>query len=239
MTTAPIDLWSRTAALLAEEDSRLEGLTLRQTGTRTSARSKIAILQAGGPWDVVGLATGLDFRAILRTVARTAAESMGVAVPEDPAWPRFEFVTDAARGALPEFPPSDTSRAALRPVPAPEQESTPPPPPRGRDTPHAPNPEDFRRIAREIGDLVAKKNAAYGNAFNTAGEALRLLYPEGIRPEQYDDALAVVRIWDKLMRIATARDALGESPFRDIAGYGLLGTERVERAREVSSREDT
>jgi hypothetical protein len=34
---------------------------------------------------------------------------------------------------------------------------------------------------------------------------------------------------DKLFRIATARDALGESPYRDIAGYGLLGAARAER----------
>lgn len=95
-----------------------------------------------------------------------------------------------------------------------------------------PNPADFERIGAEIGKLVAEKNRAYGNSFNTIGEALRLLYPDGIQPDQYTDALALVRIWDKMMRVATDRDALGESPFRDIAGYGVLGAERVERQRE-------
>ena len=42
---------------------------------------------------------------------------------------------------------------------------------------------------------------------------------------------AVVRVLDKLFRIATDRDALGESPWRDIAGYGLLGARRVEAQR--------
>ena len=28
---------------------------------------------------------------------------------------------------------------------------------------------------------------------------------------------------DKLFRIATRKDAFGESPYRDIAGYALLG----------------
>lgn len=93
-------------------------------------------------------------------------------------------------------------------------------------------PGPFQLIAKEIGDLVTEKNKAYGNAFSTAGEALKLLYPNGILPEQYHDALALVRIWDKCSRIATDRDALGESPFRDIAGYGILGTERVERVRK-------
>ncbi len=35
--------------------------------------------------------------------------------------------------------------------------------------------------------------------------------------------LALVRIFDKMKRIATQKDAFGESPFKDIAGYGLLG----------------
>lgn len=91
--------------------------------------------------------------------------------------------------------------------------------------------DQFRRIGKEIGELVARKNAAYGNSFNESGAIVRILYPNGIRPEQVDDMLAIVRILDKLKRIATDRDALGESPFRDIAGYGILGTQRVESER--------
>jgi len=81
----------------------------------------------------------------------------------------------------------------------------------------------FRAIAQQIGELVEQKNAAYGNSFAKTGEFLGLLYPNGILPEQYDDALLITRIFDKLQRIATDCDALGESPYRDIAGYGILG----------------
>lgn len=81
----------------------------------------------------------------------------------------------------------------------------------------------FLQTAVEIGEVVEQKNAAYGSSFAKAGQFLALLYPAGIAPEQYADALLVVRIFDKLMRIATNRDALGESPYRDIAGYGILG----------------
>jgi hypothetical protein len=87
----------------------------------------------------------------------------------------------------------------------------------------------YPQLGLEIGKLVEQKQAAYGDAFGRAGEVLRQLYPDGIAPEQYDDMLAVTRITDKLFRIATDRDALGESPFRDIAGYGLLGAARVEK----------
>lgn len=77
--------------------------------------------------------------------------------------------------------------------------------------------------ARDIGDLVERKNAAYGSSFSKSGEFLRLLYPDGLKPEQYKDALLLVRIFDKQMRVATAKEALAESPYADIAGYGILG----------------
>lgn len=91
------------------------------------------------------------------------------------------------------------------------------------------NSGQFERIAREIGALVAEKNRAYGDSFRAAADIMRALYPDGIRPEQYVDALGVVRVIDKLKRIATDRDALGESPWRDIAGYGVLGAAGAER----------
>lgn len=90
----------------------------------------------------------------------------------------------------------------------------------------------YEVLGQEIGQLVDKKNQAYGNSFNQAGAILRVLYPDGIHPEQYDDMLAVVRIVDKLFRIATQKDAFGESPFADIAGYGLLGAFRHRKAKK-------
>ena len=89
---------------------------------------------------------------------------------------------------------------------------------------------DFAKIGKEIGELVATKNAAYGDSFAKAGDFLRLLYPAGIMPSQYDDALALVRIFDKQMRIATRKEAFGESPYRDIAGYGVLGAAKDEKS---------
>lgn len=88
---------------------------------------------------------------------------------------------------------------------------------------------NYAQLGQEIGLLVERKQAAYGDSFNRAGEVLRQLYPTGVGPEQYDDLLCVVRILDKLFRIATDRDALGESPYRDIAGYGLLVARRADQ----------
>jgi hypothetical protein len=89
----------------------------------------------------------------------------------------------------------------------------------------------YEHLGGEIGRLVEKKQAAYGDAFGKSGQVMRVLYPDGIPPEKLDDALAVVRVVDKLFRISTSKDAFGESPWRDIAGYALLAVERDERRR--------
>ena len=85
------------------------------------------------------------------------------------------------------------------------------------------NPIDFEEIGREIGELVNRKNAAYGNSFNKAGDILKILFPAGVQSGQYTDMLCIVRIVDKLFRIATDTNAMGEDPYKDIAGYGILG----------------
>lgn len=98
----------------------------------------------------------------------------------------------------------------------------------------------FQEIAEQIGKLVTEKNQAYGSSFKTSAVALRLLYPDGIQPKSYRDALLLVRVWDKMMRIATDKDALGESPWRDIAGYGILGASTdVDRRTEAKKQTES
>lgn len=80
----------------------------------------------------------------------------------------------------------------------------------------------YEEIGADIGRLVDQKQRAYGRSFDKMDRILRELYPHGIRPEQYRDLLAIVRIGDKFFRIATDKTALGEDPWRDVAGYGLL-----------------
>jgi hypothetical protein len=85
--------------------------------------------------------------------------------------------------------------------------------------------EDYlKECGEEITELVQKKNLAYGDAVNTCWSLLSALYPKGIAPDQLKDALLVIRILDKLCRIAKGdAKAFGESPFSDIAGYGIIG----------------
>jgi len=83
--------------------------------------------------------------------------------------------------------------------------------------------KNFKEIATEIGALVQEKNKAYGDSFGQSCRILEVLYPEGIQVSQYRDALAITRVIDKLFRLANKKDAFGESPWRDICGYAVLG----------------
>lgn len=91
-------------------------------------------------------------------------------------------------------------------------------------------PLSYVDIGKSIGKLVTEKQAAYGDAFGRSGAVMRILYPDGIPHEKMDDSLTVLRILDKFFRITTDRDALGESPWRDIAGYAVLAVKRQEGA---------
>jgi hypothetical protein len=87
------------------------------------------------------------------------------------------------------------------------------------------NSEDkYIKTATELGKLVSEKNSSYGNSFKDSEYFLKLLFPTGIPVEKYRDILLIVRVFDKMKRIATRKDAFGENPWSDINGYALLGT---------------
>ena len=81
----------------------------------------------------------------------------------------------------------------------------------------------IRESATSVAELLVEKNEAYGDSINVAPEIMKILYPNGIPPEKLDDSLTIVRILDKLCRIARGDEsAFGESPWKDITGYALL-----------------
>lgn len=102
--------------------------------------------------------------------------------------------------------------------------------------------DKYEKLATKIGKLVDSKNKQYGNSFNVSGEFLKLIYPDGIPPNAYTDALCIVRIFDKLKRLGNASNLpVNEGKldaWQDIVGYGLLGlqkdqpTEQLEEVKE-------
>jgi len=88
---------------------------------------------------------------------------------------------------------------------------------------------DFHKIASDLATLLEQKNLAYGDAFAKTTQILELLYPEGIKVEQYKDIHVIVRMLDKISRIAKDNDPMGESPYQDLAGYCLLALKQMNK----------
>ena len=96
----------------------------------------------------------------------------------------------------------------------------------------------YRVKGEALGKLLGEKRAAYGDAYGKSGAILAMLYPDGIPVSAMTDALGLVRIIDKMFRIANAaggQDRMGEDPWLDIAGYGLLAAVRMEDAKNKST----
>lgn len=85
----------------------------------------------------------------------------------------------------------------------------------------------------KLGRLVKAKNEAYGDSVAVTGKILKELYPVGISPDEKEmnDVGVIVRVLDKLCRIASQKLAFGENPWQDIAGYALLKME-IDRTEE-------
>lgn len=86
--------------------------------------------------------------------------------------------------------------------------------------------DKFKKITDDLAAILSTKDEAYGNAFDKTTQILSLLYPNGIRVEQYKDLHVIIRMLDKISRIARDNDPLGESPYMDIAGYSILSLAR-------------
>jgi hypothetical protein len=87
------------------------------------------------------------------------------------------------------------------------------------------NPNVFMGACIGLHNTLQKKREAYGDSFTQSGDFMRMLYPNGIPVEAMDDALTLVRIYDKMKRIANnpgKADPGGEDPFHDIAGHAIL-----------------
>jgi len=92
---------------------------------------------------------------------------------------------------------------------------------------------NYEELGRSIGALIQEKQKSYGDSFHKSGEVMKLLFPNGIPPESYVDALALVRIIDKLFRLATDPGYNGENSWGDVAGYALLRLGDVESKKSV------
>lgn len=102
-------------------------------------------------------------------------------------------------------------------------------------------PEEIRKLYRdagaEFGAFLAEKRIEYGGAIDAVAAIMRILYPGGLKPEEFDVALVQVRMIDKHVRLAAGRreaafrrkcpkclsplDEAREDALADLAGYPL------------------
>jgi hypothetical protein len=89
----------------------------------------------------------------------------------------------------------------------------------------------FHEIAVAQAELLEKKNRAYGGSFNKTTEHLKLLFPDGIVEEQYSDVMFIIRVIDKLSRIANSSLLPPEEgrldAYLDVNGYSFLGIKQI------------
>lgn len=82
----------------------------------------------------------------------------------------------------------------------------------------------YEARGRALGALVDRKQREYGDSFHRSVRIIEVLWPDGIPPSAYQDALALIRVIDKLFRVAAGKIG-DENPWRDIAGYSLLSAD--------------
>lgn len=92
---------------------------------------------------------------------------------------------------------------------------------------------DYDVLGYKVGQLVNEKQKQYGDSVGKTAKILKILYPNGIPVEAYPDIQLLIRILDKLSRIAAGKQG-NENPFKDIAGYGILGWAQEGDKKDVS-----
>ena len=82
---------------------------------------------------------------------------------------------------------------------------------------------NFAAVCANLAVTLTEKNARYGNSFAVTGDFLRLLWPDGCKPDDFDRIMLCARMFDKMKRLATAKPGDDEDPLLDLAGYAVLG----------------
>lgn len=88
----------------------------------------------------------------------------------------------------------------------------------------------FQELASELAEMLTEKNRKYGDSYARMAHVLPIFYPDGVPGDHLLDAVFILRIVDKLMRIASAQKDDDEDPVMDIAGYAILRMREMRRA---------
>jgi hypothetical protein len=90
---------------------------------------------------------------------------------------------------------------------------------------------EFSEIADELATMLAVKNRKYGDSYAKMAHVLPLFYPNGVPADGLLDAVFILRIVDKLMRIASDQRDDEEDPLLDLCGYGILRLREIRNSK--------
>lgn len=91
---------------------------------------------------------------------------------------------------------------------------------------------EYESAGQALGLLIDEKRRQYGGgALERAAAVMTLLYPDGIQPEHYCDAMSLMRVVEKLCRVAGGNQG-DEDAWIDIAGHGLVAGAISAKRRE-------
>lgn len=102
----------------------------------------------------------------------------------------------------------------------------------------------YEEIGQELGKLIDTKQKAYGDSITSCGELLKIF----MKKWKGEDGLyhipesllwhisMMVRIIDKQNRIFNNPDfdLMGENPYKDICGYGLLADTKIKERESAN-----
>jgi len=80
----------------------------------------------------------------------------------------------------------------------------------------------LHRFIFEAGRDIADKASDFADSFTTAPQALRLLYPDGVKPDQLEDTATLIRIWDSMSKIAHCDDQKRDETYKEIFSFAVL-----------------
>jgi hypothetical protein len=81
--------------------------------------------------------------------------------------------------------------------------------------------DNLDEVLKALGELLRKKNAAYGDSFANVPKILAIMFPQIPEPT-LRLVLLFARYLDKIARRAATPNAFGEDEVLDFAGYGVL-----------------
>lgn len=96
---------------------------------------------------------------------------------------------------------------------------------------------NIKKLFEEIENVFVEKQSKYGQVDVKIKNMLKELYPNGVKPEQYNEFMNVLKMLEKISRLTNENiDIKGKSDaLVDLAGYAMLGVKKMGEQSEPTT----